>query len=100
MFSAEIRAELDLSHSGFAAYYSLGTIAGAIILFWAGHWIDHMPLHLYTGATLAGLAVAGFVLAAVAWTGMVAVRLLFAAVLWPGLVISHLRDLDGPLVRP
>lgn len=65
LFSAEIRADLGLGHSLFASYYAIGTIAGAIVLFWAGRWIDHVPLHLFTGCTLIGLALAGFVLASV-----------------------------------
>lgn len=65
LFSAEIRGELGLGHSLFGTYYAVGTIAGALILFWAGRWIDHLPLHLFTGATLLGLALAGFLLASV-----------------------------------
>lgn len=75
LFSAEIRGELDLSHTGFASLYSLGTISGAVVLFWAGRWIDHLPLHLFTGATLAGLSLAGFLLASV--SGPVTLALAF-----------------------
>lgn len=65
LFSAEIRGELGLNHTELSTYYALGTIAGAIALFWLGWWIDWLPLHLYAGFTLAGLAAAGLVMATV-----------------------------------
>ena len=63
LFAAEIRSELDLGHAAFATYYSIGTIASGLIVFWAGRSVDHLSLHLVTGATLLGLCVAGAALA-------------------------------------
>ena len=42
LFSAEIRAELDLSHGAFGSYYALATTASAISLVWLGKLADTM----------------------------------------------------------
>ena len=63
LFSQEIRGEIGLGHAAFASYYSIGTILGALVLFWIGRAVDTQKLHLTTGATLLGLALAGITLA-------------------------------------
>ena len=57
LFSAEVRAALDLSHGGFGTLYSLGTLASAALLIFGGRQIDHWPLVLFAGTVLGGLAV-------------------------------------------
>ncbi|HBP73358.1 MAG TPA: hypothetical protein DD665_07265, partial [Alphaproteobacteria bacterium] len=42
LFSAEIRAELGLSHGAFGSYYALATTASAISLVWLGKLADTM----------------------------------------------------------
>ena len=63
LFSQEIRDEIGLGHAAFAGYYSIGTILGALVLFWIGRAVDSQKLHLTTGATLLGLGLAGITLA-------------------------------------
>ncbi|MEZ5823587.1 MAG: MFS transporter [Geminicoccaceae bacterium] len=63
LFGQDIREELQLGHAGFANIYAIGTIFGSIVLFWIGRTVDHVSLHLVTGFTLAGLALAGMMLA-------------------------------------
>ena len=42
LFSAEIRAELNLTHGAFGSYYALATTASAISLIWLGKLADTM----------------------------------------------------------
>ena len=65
LFSAEVRAALDLSHGGFGTLYSLGTLASAALLIVGGRRIDHWPLALFAGTVLGGLALACLAMSAV-----------------------------------
>jgi len=58
LFSADIRAALDLNNAGFGAAYSIGTLSSALVLTWSGHWIDRVDLRTWTIAliTLFGIA--------------------------------------------
>lgn len=56
LFGAEVRAALDLSHGGFGALYSLGTLGSAALLVFGGRLIDRWPLALFAGTVLVGLA--------------------------------------------
>ena len=44
LFSGEIRAELGLSDGGFAAIYSLATLASAVVMIWSGALADRVEL--------------------------------------------------------
>jgi MFS family permease len=63
LFSADIRAELDLGHGSFGAVYSAATLASAILLLWTGALIDRMDLRRFSYLIISGLAVGCFLLA-------------------------------------
>lgn len=58
LFSAEIRAEFDLSDGEFGAVYSMGTLASAFLLLWTGQLIDRIDLRVYVVVIFAGLGLA------------------------------------------
>ena len=64
LFSAELRAEFDLSHGGFGAVYSLATLTSAALMVWVGRLIDHVDLRLYAALVCAGIAGACLIMAA------------------------------------
>ncbi len=74
LFSAEIRREYALSHGDLGLIYSLGTLASAACLFWAGRKLDGVDLRLYSALVVIGLAAACGVMA-----GGQGVALLFLA---------------------
>ena len=78
LFGEAIRVDLGMGHGAFGSYYAIGTVAGGVILLWLGRLIDHVPLHLFTGATFLGLVLAGMILAMAQgpWTLLLAVVLL------------------------
>ncbi|MGD1876448.1 MAG: MFS transporter [Kiloniellaceae bacterium] len=53
LFSGEIRGAFDLSDGDFGSLYSLGTLASAAMLLWAGRLIDRVPLAVFAAAVLA-----------------------------------------------
>lgn len=65
MFSAELRAEFELSHGGFGLVYSLATLASGLSLMWLGRQIDNLSLRLYSLCVSGALIAACFVMAAV-----------------------------------
>jgi MFS family permease len=58
LFGAEIRQEYDLSHGEFGLIFSLGTLASAACLIWAGRKVDNIDLRFYSALVVIGLAVA------------------------------------------
>lgn len=58
LFGAEIRQEYALSHGDFGLIFSLGTLASAGCLIWAGRKLDDVELPLYSVLVFIGLAVA------------------------------------------
>ena len=77
--SANIRAEFNLSHGDFGLIYSVGTLASAGLLIWAGRKIDDIDLRFYTCVVCVGFALACFGMANV------------VSVVWLVLVIFGLR---------
>lgn len=65
VFAGEIRAEFGLSHAGWGAIYSAGTIASALVMVWVGGLVDHMRVRALGALVLIGLAVACLSMAAV-----------------------------------
>ena len=63
LFGAEIRQEYGLSHGDFGLVFSLGTLASAACLIWAGRKVDNFDLRLYSVIVVFGLAVACGVMA-------------------------------------
>lgn len=64
LFSAEIRAEFDLSHGGFGSIYSLATLASGAVLIFVGRKIDSSDLRRYTTFVCLGLIASCLALAA------------------------------------
>lgn len=58
LFSAELRAEFSLSHSGFSGIYTLATLTSAAILWKAGQMIDRLPLAKFVWWTTAAMSAA------------------------------------------
>ena len=54
LFSAEIRADLGLSHGAFGSYYALATTLSALTLFWLGKLADTISVPRLSVMTLAG----------------------------------------------
>jgi len=65
MFSAQLRAEFELSHGGFGLVYSLATLASGLSLMWVGRQIDNLSLRLYSVCISSALIAACFVMATV-----------------------------------
>ena len=57
-FSPAIRADFDLTHTGWSAIYMAGTLASAAIFPWTGQKIDRVPLRRYTAWVCLGLVFA------------------------------------------
>ncbi len=56
LFGDEIRQAFGLSHGDFGSLFSVGTIAGAAVLLWAGRLIDRVPLFVMAGLVVAIMA--------------------------------------------
>ncbi len=63
LFSADIRAELNLGHGDFGAVYSAATLASAVLLLWTGALIDRMDLRRFSYLVIVGLALGCFLIA-------------------------------------
>ena len=63
LFSADIRAELNLGHGDFGAVYSAATLASAVLLLWTGTLIDRMDLRWFSYLVIVGLALGCFLIA-------------------------------------
>lgn len=57
LFSAEIRAELNLSDGEFGGIYSLATLLSAIIMVWSGTLVDRVDLRKFALITVLGLSI-------------------------------------------
>ena len=58
IFAGEIRSTFGLSHGGWGAIYSLGTMASAAVMVWAGLLTDHFRVRALGPAVLCLLAAA------------------------------------------
>ena len=58
LFSAEIRADLGLSHGAFGSYYALATTLSALTLFWLGKLADTIAVPRLSVMTLGGVCLA------------------------------------------
>ncbi len=59
LFSAHIRADLDLSHGEFGSYYALATTASALSLFWLGKLADQISVPRLSVMTFGAICLAG-----------------------------------------
>lgn len=57
-FGADIQRSMGISAAEYGSAYSLGTLASAFVVLWAGGLIDRVSLRSYTLAIIAGLAIA------------------------------------------
>lgn len=77
IFAADIQAAFDLSHGAWGGIYSIGTLASAIVMFWAGNLTDHFRAgHL--GAIILAVLAASCLLMAVNPTVWLLPFLIFA----------------------
>ncbi len=76
LFAGQLRSELSLSDGEFGGLYTLGTLASAIALVWAGKLADTVPIRWLGAGVLAGLALTAVAMANVA-SPMVLVGVLF-----------------------
>jgi len=60
LFSAEIRADLGLSHGAFGSYYALATTLSALTLFWLGKLADTISVPRLSVMTVGGVCLAAF----------------------------------------
>lgn len=58
IFAGQIRAEFGLSHGAWGGIYSLGTMAAAVVMIWAGALTDVFRVRVLGPVVLIGLAVA------------------------------------------
>ena len=58
LFSAEIRAELALTHGEFGSYYALATTASAVCLYWVGKLADTVGVPRLSVMTLGAVCLA------------------------------------------
>ena len=77
IFAADIQAAFDLSHGAWGGIYSIGTLASAIVMFWAGNLTDYFRAgHL--GAIILAVLAASCLLMAVNPTVWLLPFLIFA----------------------
>lgn len=88
LFSGEIRATFALSDGDFGSLYSLGTLASAAVLLWAGRLIDRLSLPLFAAGVLALLGSTCLLMGA-AWDAAVLVLALFGLRLFGQGLASH-----------
>jgi len=63
LFGDLIRADLNLTNSGFGAVYGAATLVSGVMILWAGRWIDRTDLRVYATVVLAGLALSSALMA-------------------------------------
>lgn len=57
LYSAEIRADFNLSNAGFGAIYAAMTLLSAVVMVFSGRLIDEWPLRRFVTFVLLGMAV-------------------------------------------
>lgn len=67
VFAGEIRHEFGLSHGGWGALYSLGTLVSALVMIWAGSLTDRYRVRALGPVVLLGLALACLSMAFNSW---------------------------------
>lgn len=65
IFAGHLKAELTMSDGQFGSLYTIGTLASAALLTWAGKFADRFPIRWLGAGMLAGLAVIALAMAAV-----------------------------------
>ncbi len=75
LFAGDLKAGLGLSDGQFGSLYTVGTVASAAVLMWAGRSADRVPIRWLGAGVLAGLALTSLAMAAVASAWMLALVL-------------------------
>jgi MFS family permease len=80
LFVPSFLAELSLTGAGFGSLYSAATLVSALLLPWAGAWLDRVRLTRFSAAVVALLAISALLLAiswnlAVFFVALVGIRL-------------------------
>lgn len=65
IFAGQLRGELALSNGEFGILYTIGTLASALVLTWAGRLADTVSIRWLGAGVIAGLAVAAAAIAVV-----------------------------------
>lgn len=73
VFAGEIRAEFGLSHGEWGGLYSIGTIASAAVMIWAGMLTDTIRVRYLGPVVLLGLSIACLSMALNPWAAMLPV---------------------------
>ncbi|WP_226926059.1 MFS transporter [Meridianimarinicoccus sp. MJW13] len=76
VFAAELQAEFGLSHAGWGALYSAGTLLSALAMIWAGGWADRMRVRCLGALIMLGMAAACLGMATVASPAMLVIVIL------------------------
>ena len=63
LFGAELRTAFALSHGGFGAIYTIGSLGSALAIIWTGPIIDRLELRIYACLVCAGFIAAHFIMA-------------------------------------
>lgn len=67
LYAGEIRAEFGLSHSAWGGIYTLGTLASALVMLWAGGLTDRMRVRHLSVFVLIAFSLACLSMAAAPW---------------------------------
>ena len=89
LFGAEIRAELGLSHGGWGGAYTLGTVASAILLTFAGGLADRFRVRALALVVIGALALLCLAMASVSGFAMLALVIFGLRFLGQG-ALSHI----------
>jgi len=70
LFAGEIREEFGLSHGDWGGIYTLGTLASALLMLWAGTWADQMRVRQLGVIFLALISVTCLIMALNPWAAL------------------------------
>lgn len=89
VFAGEIRETYALSHGEWGGLYSLGTMASAVVMVWAGSFTDVFRVRLLGPVILAGLAIACVVMGLNSWAAVLPISIFLLRFFGQGMS-SHL----------
>lgn len=70
LFTPQLRAEFNLSHTEIGSFFSLATLCAAILLVWLGRLIDEVDVRYYAACVIIGLGTASALMGFVASPAM------------------------------
>lgn len=75
IFAGHLKADLAISDGQFGSLYTIGTLASAAILVWAGRLADRLPIRRLAIVTVSGLALAALAMASATSAWMLAIAI-------------------------